>query len=175
MMVRSLAHPLKVMSLVTIMLTLGGCAKKISPDLEQAKSVLSHFFAPMYLQNSMFAAAYPECKPSQLVHYMFTSLAAAEMPLSEKLAKEEDREESEAMGMPLWPDGVAMVPLVPDPTKGRQLVLKHDDARSMIIVEAYEDPLGEPVATYEWQIEKVVPSEMAKRVFQSNVEMGAKY
>jgi hypothetical protein len=153
-------------------LLFAGCSTKVSPELEQAKNVLARFLAPMYLQNSMFAVAYPECKPSQFIRFILSDGGAAELPTNDSMARDQDKEEAAAIGMPLWPNGVALVAGHPDPKHMKQIVLKHDDEHHVIILEAYDDSALEPSAKYEWVIEKVRPSEMAKMVFQSNAEMG---
>ena len=165
----------KIAFAAMVLLLMSGCAKKIPPDLARAKDIVADFVAPLSLQNSMFAAAYPDCKPSQLVHYMFTGLAAAELPEVEHSATETDTPPSEESGAPGWPAGVEMVALNPDPAKGRQLVLKADDAKEILILEVYDDPAKAPLATYEVKVAKVTPSALAKAAFQSNIEMGATY
>ena len=151
---------------------LASCGKKeLPPDLQQAMNVLDQFTAPTNLQNSMFPAAYPECLPSEFVHYIFSDLGAAEMPHSGDISIAE----ASATRMPLWPKSVSMAALIPDTSKGKQLVLEFDDDRSVLIIEAYEDLSLPPLTTVEFQIKKVEPTESAKLAFQNNVEMGAKY
>ncbi|MBI2427567.1 MAG: hypothetical protein HYV29_01975 [Ignavibacteriales bacterium] len=151
---------------------LSGCGgKEIPTDLKQAVEVLDRFTLPINLQNSMFAVAYPDCQPSEFVRYMFSDLAAAELPYSGDIPQEE----ADAMRMPLWPPGVAMAALTPDTSKGRQLVLKHNDAKGLLIIDVYDDPSKEPLATVEFLIKKVVPTEMARLTFENNVQMGARY
>jgi hypothetical protein len=158
-----------------LVVLISGCGSKISPELEQAKDVLSHFLAPMQLQSSMFAVAYPECKPSQFAAYILSPAGGAELPIRESIAQDEDKEMAAAIGMPLWPDGVSMVRDKPDPARGKQLVLKHDDAKNMLIIEAYDNPSSEPSAIYEWVLVKVAPTQQAKMVFEANAESGMSF
>ena len=163
--------------IVFCVIALAGCSggKQAPPELVQAKNVIEYFVEPMNLHESMFSAAYPDCKPSQFAHYICSGMGTIELPLSEHAADEAEREESNAIRRPLWPNGVAMVPLTPDSTLGKQIVLRHDDARGVLIIDAYTDPSAEPVATYEMKIIKVEPSDMAKLAFGSNVELGVGY
>lgn len=160
---------------LTLSFVLAGCGSKVSPELEQAKDVLAHFLAPMQLQNSMFAAAYPECRPSQFVAYILSPAGSAELPIRESMAQDEDREMAAATGIPLWPDGVSMVKEHPDPARGKQLVLQHNDEANILIIEAYHDPAAEPSARYEWRMEKVEPSRQAQLIFQANAESGMSF
>ena len=82
--------PIRVCTVFTLAIVLSSCGTKVSPELEQAKDVLARFLAPMYLQNSMFAVAYPECKPSQFVRYILSDGGAAELPISESMARDQD-------------------------------------------------------------------------------------
>jgi hypothetical protein len=94
--------------------------------------------APKNLSRSGFSAQ-PNKSPSNFVSYMFSDLGAAEWPYTEEMAQENPSigEEAKAIGMPLIPKGVALVPRQPDRAQKKQLVIKADDARNMIIVEGY--------------------------------------
>lgn len=147
----------------------------VPPDLEQAATIIERFASPLRLQNSMFAAAYPECKATEYVRYLFSDLGAAELPRGESMGDEMDRAQAEAGRMPLWPDSVAMIADKPDGDAGRQIVLTGDDTKNTVTIALYTDPLGAPVATREFTVPKVIPSAMAQAFFRSNVEMGARY
>lgn len=57
---------------------------------------------------------------------------------------EDERESARVLRMPLWPKGVAAVHSRPNPSLGKQIVLKWDDAKGIVIVEAYIAPAQEP-------------------------------
>jgi hypothetical protein len=77
-----------------------------------------------------------------------------------------------AIGAPLVPEGVAFVPLSPDPDSGRQLVVKFDDSCGVVIVEGYVDPAQAPALTREWKLPKVEPEPFIEAIYQSNLELG---
>ncbi|NUN68178.1 MAG: hypothetical protein HUU02_00535 [Bacteroidetes bacterium] len=158
-----------------LLFSCGTAEPEVPADLEQAAAVIERFASPMRLGNSMFAAAYPECKATQFVHYLFSDLAAAELPIGESMGDEMDRAQAQASGMPLWPDSVAMSEQVPDPTAGRQIVLTGDDTKNTVSIALYTDPKSPPVAVREVTVPHVTASEMAQAFFRSNVEMGARY
>jgi hypothetical protein len=87
---------------------------------------------------------------------MLSDRGAADWPYSEELDQQNPAigEEAKSIGMPLIPKGVALVPRRPDATKKKQVVIKADDARNMIIVEGYTDPSAKPVMTTEWKFLK---------------------
>ncbi len=163
---------MKSFCLLLLLLPLG-CVKEASPELHQAASVLESFVSPISLRNSMFAAAYPESKPSQFVRYVLSPAAASELPPNDASAQDEDREM--ATGSPLWPHEVAMVAGEPDPAKGKQIVLKSDDASGMLILELYGSPSLPPDEVLEWNFPQVTPTEAAKMFYQTNLESGLRF
>lgn len=169
---------MKQLLFIVVPLFLLGCRSSenaVPPELEQAAAIIERFASPIRLSNSMFAAAYPECKATQFVHYLFSDLAAAELPMGESMGDEMDRAQAQASGMPLWPDSVAMSENVPDPSAGLQIVLTGDDTKNTVTIALYTDPKSAPAASREVTVPKVIASEMAQAFFRSNVEMGARY
>lgn len=162
-------------SIFSIMVSGCGSEAAAPPELERAAEIIERFASPIRLQNSMFSAAFPECKASEYVRYLFSDLGAAELPMGEGLGDEMDRAQAEATGMPLWPDSVGMSADAPDPAKGMQIVLRADDVKNSVTVTMYTDPLGAPAGTREFTVPKVTPSAMAQAFFRSNVETGARY
>jgi hypothetical protein len=156
-------------------LMLVGCGKQAAPELQQAKDVLESFVHPLKLQNSMFAAAYPESKPSQFVKYILSPAAASELPPGEAIARDEDREMAAAMGTPLWPRDVAMVAGTPDPARGKQVVLKSDDATRTLVLELYGDPSSDPDEVLEWSFPVITPTATAKMFYETNLESGLRF
>lgn len=99
-------------------------------------------------------------------------MGSAELPPSEEWADEMEKEQMAAIGAPLMPAGVAYSSREPDPSAGKQVVLRFDDERGVVIVDAYLDPAQPPVFTREWAIKKVMPAPGIDEIYQSNVEMG---
>ncbi len=54
-------------------------------------------------------------------------------------------------GMPFLPSGVSIVARIPDVERGRQVVVRGDDERQMLVVEGYLGPKASPVLTKEWR------------------------
>lgn len=157
--------------LAFLVLTLTACGVS-EPDLAQAADVIHYMMKPLHLSRSVFYVAFPDGRPSQFVSFIFSDMGAAEWPLSEAWADEMEREQMKAIGAPLVPEGVAFVPLSPDPDAGRQLVVKFDDSRGMVIVEGYVDPTQDPVLTREWKLSKVEPEPFMEAIYQSSVDLG---
>ena len=64
----------------------------------------------------------------------------------------------------------------PDPKLGKQVVLKWDDAKRIVIVEAYLDPAQQPDFVWEILLPKISSAdEMAHLSAQSQLEMGASF
>ena len=177
------SHNPKQYSVVALLLftliVAAGCKKPVPDDLQQAKNVIANILSPFELHNSMFPAAYPDCKPSEFVHYIFSDLGAIEMPESRPASAAKESGAGAIAGyiytgLP-WPEGVAMIPLSPDPQRGRQIVLKPDDEHAILTIELYEDPSQEAVAHFDVDVPKVTPTEMSRAAFQSNIQAGARF
>lgn len=124
----------------------------------------------------MFPVVLPNGTARQWVSYYFSTMGSAEHPPSEEHAAEEEVQMSRAARMPLWPKGVAVVHTEPNPTFGRQVVLKWDDARAVVIVEAYVDPAFPPDIVREIKLPKVTAANELPRISaQSQLEMGGTY
>lgn len=109
------------------------------------------------------------------VNYFFSDMGKAEWPESEEAAERDPgiAEQAKSAGLPLAPKGGAFSANQPDPSKGRQIVLKADDAHGMIIVEAYDMPAAKPLMVVETPLEKVDPApgvaEMARGAMESGM------
>lgn len=134
-----------------------GCSEPGPPDVEQAIRVVRYMSAANQIKRSSFLAAYPQGKPSQFVTWMFSPFGYVEWPYFQSFAESDPvaMEEARSIRMPLVPDSVAIVPNFPDPKKGKQVVVKADDERGMIIVEAYMDSQEPPLMAREWKFPKV--------------------
>ena len=175
-LIASMFRPFLTCLVVLLSISQLRCSKA-DEELSQAASVITWVIAPANLERSQFAAAFPDCKPSEFVNYFFSTMGASEMPPSEAEAEMDPivRDQAESIRMPLSPANVAFVSRNPDLKMGKQLVLKFDDARGVVIAEGYIDPNEAPEFVREWKLEKVTPLPFVKEIFQSNVEMGMRY
>jgi hypothetical protein len=152
-------------------LILAACGESV-PELAQAADVIHYMMKPQHLSRSAFYVAFPDGKPTQYVSYIFSEVGVAEWPYSETWADEMEREQMKAIGAPMVPEDVALVPLSPDPCAGKQVGVMFDDSRGVVIVEGYVDPAADPVLTREWKLLKVDPDPFIEDIYRSYVEMG---
>lgn len=126
------------------------------PELQNGVQMMRKMLSPMRLSQSMYSLQ-QDGKASTFVNFQFSSLGAAEWPDSEEMAEHEPalREQAKAIGIPLSPKGVAFVPDKPNPAQGKQIVLRADDTRSVVIIEAYLDPAGKAVIVEEIPLPQV--------------------
>ena len=140
------------------------CGKSEPPDLHQAVASINWELAEYNISRSMFAVVLPNGTPRQWVSYYFSPMGASEHVPSEEHATEEDRGMARALRAPLWPKGVAAVHTKPNPSLGRQIVLKWNDAKGVVIVEAYLDPNGKPEFVREFPLPNVTSTNEAARI-----------
>jgi len=153
-------------------MALPACAPEPPAELREAAEVVHHLMKPDNLARSAFSAAFPDPRPSQFVSFIFSDMGVAEWPGAGGLDTDEDRERLRAVGVPVPPADVAFLPLVPDPTAGKQLVVGFDDQRDVVVVEGYLDPDLEPVLRREWKLPRVLPAPGVVEVYRSALEMG---
>ncbi len=136
---------------------LTSCADTVTPELNKGVQVVRYMSAKQQIARSSFAVVYPDAQPSDFVNWLFSELGAAEWPDSEAYAEVDPtvREQAKAIGAPLVPKDVQIVALSPKIEMGKQVVVKFDNARGVIIVEGYLDPEGSPVLTQEWELPKM--------------------
>ncbi len=163
-----------ILSLVAgIIVSCGGSSA--SPQLEQGARLVEHFTTPSVLERSTFPVVLPHGTPKQFVSWLFSQLGTAEWPLTKEQSLRE-LGEAYVPGMPTLPDSVFYVHTKPDRGRGKQIVVKWDDGRGIIIVEGYLDPNQSPVLVKEFVLPKVTSmNEMARITVQSNIEMGASF
>ena len=126
---------------------------KENPELNRAINVLRYMSADRQLKRTAFRMSYPEASPEQFVKWMFSSMGAATWPPFEgggEFSQEEERMIKKT-GMPFFPAGVAVVAIDPDRGRGRQVVVRGDDERQMLVVEGYLDPEAPAVVVKEWK------------------------
>lgn len=122
-------------------------------ELNQAVSVVRYMSADRQLKRTTFKSSYPEGTPEEFVQWMFSPMGLAVWPPIEG-GGEFSREEEKMMrktGLPFFPSGVSIVGQNPDLDKGRQVVVRGNDIRKMLIVEGYLDPNASPALVKEWR------------------------
>jgi len=122
------------------------------PELRKAVRVVRHTSARNELRRSSFMVIKGDKTPSQFVSWMFSPMGTAEWYMPED-SMEFTAEEMKMVGRvaPLVPKDVAIVPDQAGAELGKQVVVISDDARKMIVVEAYLNPNKPPVFIKEWK------------------------
>lgn len=162
-----------VIVLVGALISCSGSA--VPPELEQAAGLVGYFTTPSVLSRSTFPAVLPEGTPKQFVSWLFSGMGTSEWPLTREEAMREFGEPG-VPGMPTLPDDVAFLHSRPDTSRGKQIVVKWDNGRGMVIVEGYLDPKQEPIFLKEYVLPRVTSTnEMAQLTARSNIEMGASF
>lgn len=158
---------------LALLLGLAACSSSAPPELQRGVQMFRWMLAPMQLPRSMYSAI-QDGKASTFVNFVFSDMGAAEWPESEASAERDPmlKEQAKSAGMPLVPKGVAFSAYAPNPAKGRQIVLKADDARGMVIVEAYDNPAGKPLLVEEIPLPKVQPAPGVAEMARSAMEAG---
>ncbi len=143
------------------------------PELKRGVQLVRWMTASAQLSKSMYSAV-QDGKASTWVSYFFSDMGAAEWPETEEDAERDPMiaERAKSAGLPLAPKGVSFSANQPDPAKGRQIVLKADDARSVIIVEAYDTPSAKPLMVDEIPLAKVDPAPGVAEMARSAMETG---
>ncbi len=119
------------------------------PQLEKAGRVVRHMSAPRQLQRSSFTAFYPKGKPSEFVSWMFSEMGAAEWPPSEWELDPTERDGMRSAGMPIIPKRVRIYSRLKK-NGSKQIVVKADDGRGLILIEGYLAPDQPPVLSKQW-------------------------
>lgn len=141
----------QILSILVSTLFLYSCTETetVSPEIKRGVHVVQYMASKRQIQRTSFPFTYPEGKPSDYVNWMFSALGAAVWPDTEDMAEMDPMiaEQAKSIGAPLIPKGVRIVPLSPNPKFEKQIVVKFDDARRLLIVEGYLDSKGIPVIT----------------------------
>ena len=123
------------------------------PQLERGVQVVRYLSAPRQLSRSSFLAVYPQGRPSDFVKWMFSPMGTAEWPPAEDGVDETALEAAKTQRLPVIPAGLRIVAeKLYSEQKSHQLVVKADDARGMLVVEAYTEPDRPPAFTREWPL-----------------------
>ncbi len=143
----------QTLSLVLSVVFLYSCSETetISSEIKRGVHVVQYMAAKRQIQRSSFRFTHPEGKPSDYVNWMFSALGAAVWPDTEDMAEMDPMiaEQAKSIGAPLIPKGVRILPLSPNPEFEKQIVVKFDNDRRLLIVEGYLDSKGIPVITKE--------------------------
>jgi len=123
------------------------------PALQKAEQVVRHVSSQRQLKRSSFSALDGEKSPSRFVQWMFSTLGYAEWYLVDAPGEfgVEELKMIEKRGIPLIPPEVSIVPHKPNLERGKQVVVKADDTRNILMVESYMDPRKPPTRTNEWE------------------------
>lgn len=147
----------------------------VPPELNQASRSVQWTLVPGNLARSTFPAVLPNGTPKQFVSWYFSTLGAAERPGSDN-GDEMEREMAASLGAVLVPAGVSILHSKPDTAWGKQIVMKWDDARGVVILEGYLNPRELPVLVREIKLPAIqTATEMARLTAQSHLEMGGTY
>jgi hypothetical protein len=120
-------------------------------DLRQAERVVRHVSSEQQIDQSSFLMIEGEKTPSQFVNWMFSAFGTAGWHVSED-SMEFSPDEMKAIkrNSPVVPKNVDIFAYHPKFTRGKQVVVKADDSRRMLIAEAYLNPQKKPVFVSEW-------------------------
>ena len=140
------------------------------PELYQTYQAMRSMCTETNLRDSAFPYVYPDCKPSEWVSYLFSTLGSAEWP--PRAGLEFTAEEARMARILVLPDDVAVVPLRPRRHLGKQLVIGFDDAAGVATAHAYEAWNEKPAFEREWPVPRVSASTFAMQTARSNLEMG---
>lgn len=167
-------NPQRILHAIAILLMLAACDNVgPPPELKRGVQMIRWMTAPAQLSRSMYSAI-QDGKASTWVGYFFSDMGAAEWPETEEAAERDPMiaEQAKSAGLPLAPKGISYSANQPDPAKGRQIVLKADDTRSIIIVEAYDSPSAKPLMVDEIPLSKVDPAPGVAEMARSAMETG---
>jgi len=121
------------------------------PDLKKAVQVVRYISSPDQIEQYSFLDIEGEKSPSQFVRWMFSTLGTAEWFVQEDSTEFSPDELSEAQRTAaVMPKNVSLFPNRAKPGRKKQVVVKSDDQRGMIIVEAYLNPRKSPAFVREW-------------------------
>ena len=148
---------------------------EVPPELDQASRSIQWTLVPANLARSTFPAVLPNGTPKQFVSWYFSTLGAAERPGPDN-GDEMEREMAASMGAVLVPAGISIFHSKPDTAWGKQIVMKWDDVRGVVILEGYLNPRDLPALVREIELPRIQSAtEMARLTAQSHLEMGGTY
>lgn len=146
-----------------------------SEELVSAANAIGYYLTPAHLSRSQFSAAYDNPKPSDFVSYLFSGMGAAEFPAVGGVMDEYERESLIMARQPVPPRDISYVSRFVDTLKNKQIVVKFDDSRGVVIAEGYSDPKMSAEFTKEWKLNKVIAAPGVDMMFRENKEYGVSY
>jgi hypothetical protein len=146
-----------VMCMVLLVLAFGAsCSRDPSPPprFAAAFETLDRALSKEVLNRTGFASRFPKPTARQVVSFLFSpagaqALASDVSPLGEELNPLED--------IPIWPRGILLRHSDRAEASVPQVLLTWDDARGMIIAEAFEEG-STPVFRKEWKAVELKPT-----------------
>lgn len=129
--------------LAVLLCGLGGCGGGGSdiedPELRQGMAFVRYLTSGRFLNRSSFGSGGDERTPSALVAYLFSDMGVSEWAVT---GDPLEAEQMRSAGIPVPPPSV-MLTRRRQAGQGRQLVLRGDDERGVVVVEGYgpEDPV----------------------------------
>lgn len=159
---------------LTLLLMLAACDNVgPPPELKRGVQLIRWITAPERMAKSMYSAI-QDGKASTWVSYFFSDMGAAEWPETEEAAERDPAiaERAKSAGLPLAPKGISFFADKPNPEKGRQIVLKADDTRGVIIVEVYDTPSAKPLLVEEIPLARAKPAPGVEELARGAMESG---
>ncbi|PIQ95619.1 MAG: hypothetical protein COV67_13915 [Nitrospinae bacterium CG11_big_fil_rev_8_21_14_0_20_56_8] len=125
-----------------------GCAP--SSDLDQGIAFIRYMTGKGFIQESTFMMNSAKT-PSKFVEWLLSDFGKAEWPGIKPTDINPNvplKQKIDVMA-PKRPETVAFVADTPDDSLGKQIVLRGDDAKNVLILSAYADPKQSPVMVVE--------------------------
>lgn len=163
-----------VLSLVFVLMLTACGGDELPPDLYRGVAMIKSMTSPMHLSRSAYSVV-QDGKPSTYVKFMFSSMGVAEWPDSEEAAERDPalKEQAAAGHRALVPKGLSFAANAPDPAKSRQIVLKADDAKGVLIIEAYDNPAAKPLLIESIHLPKVEVAPGVLEKYNSRKDLGS--
>jgi hypothetical protein len=124
------------------------------PSLQKAERFVRYVSSERQLKRSSFLALAGKKTPSHFVMWMFSPMGYAEWYVVEGSNLEFSADELKMIqrsGIPSIPSDVAIVSEKPNLERGKQVVVRGNNVKNMIIAESYLNPNEPPVRIREWE------------------------
>lgn len=139
-----------VTRLILLILLLAACGNSEPPrQFREAFDVLDKTLSKERLERSSFAPRYPDPTAKQIVSYLFSQAGAEVLQISKTPLSEDVDLMS---GTPVWPRSVGLWHSRLLPNEKYQVILKWNDSAKVVIGEAYEQGVTEPVYLRQWEV-----------------------
>jgi len=138
--------------LVTLPLLFFDYGGEENAELKRAVRAVRYLADEMHVRPSSFWAIEGDKTPEEFIDWMFSPIGSAEWAPAGPAERPRPLVKQAPNAIPRVPRSVRIVAEAPEAGAGRQLVLKADSERGLIVAEAYEDPGGSPAFTEEWPL-----------------------